>query len=74
MPDSVIPPLAVQPMDVDIDLHVLWGSRNRPVPLTWMIGGLGRRGMIVSCVVASALLGLPPAAEPAVVARAFVGV
>jgi Transposase IS66 family len=52
----------------------LWGSRSRPVPLTWMIGGLGRRGMIVSCVVASALPNLAPGAEPAVVARAFLGV
>jgi hypothetical protein len=30
------------------------------LPLTWMIGGLGRRGMIVSCVVASARPDLAP--------------
>jgi len=52
----------------------VWGSRSRPVPLTGVIDGLGRWGMIAGCVVVSALLGLPSAAEPAVVARAFIGV
>jgi hypothetical protein len=52
----------------------LWGSRSRPALLTWVIGVPGRQGMIVGRVVASALLGLPSAAESAVVARPFVGI
>ncbi|MGH3974027.1 MAG: transposase, partial [Pseudonocardiaceae bacterium] len=40
---------------------ILWGSRSRPVPLTWVISVLGRQGMIVSRVLASALPDLPPA-------------
>ena len=36
------------------------GSRSRPEYLTWVIGRLGRRGMIVSRVVASGLSDLPP--------------
>jgi hypothetical protein len=54
--------------------HLLWGSRSRPVPLTWEIGGPGRQGMIVRRVVAPALHDLPPAAEPAVVTRPLVGI
>jgi transcriptional regulator with XRE-family HTH domain len=50
------------------------GSRSRPAPLTWEIGGPGWWGMIVRRVVASALPCLPPAAEPAGVARPLVGV
>jgi hypothetical protein len=52
----------------------LWGSRSRPVPLTWVISVLGRLGMIVSRVLASALPDLPPAGEPAVVAWPLIGV
>ncbi|MGH4007497.1 MAG: hypothetical protein ACRDTH_04910 [Pseudonocardiaceae bacterium] len=52
----------------------LWGSRSRPVPLTWVVGVLGRQGMIVRRVVAPALLDLPSAAELAVVARPLVDV
>jgi hypothetical protein len=43
------------------------------VPLSWVVGVLGRPGMIVSRVVASPLLDLPAAAEPAVVTRPLVG-
>jgi hypothetical protein len=52
----------------------LWGARSRPAALTWVIGVLGRWGMIVSRVVASALSDLPEAVEPAVAARSLVGV
>jgi hypothetical protein len=44
------------------------------VPLTWVIGVLGRRGMIVSRVVAPPLLDFSAAAEPAVAAWPFAGV
>lgn len=56
------------------DLLTLWGSRSRPVPLTCVIGTIGRHGMIVSRVHASALLGLLSAGESAVVARPLVSV
>ncbi|MGB8198996.1 MAG: hypothetical protein WCF33_04745 [Pseudonocardiaceae bacterium] len=55
-------------------VNTLWGSRSRPVPLSWVVGVLGRQGMIVSRVVASPLFDLPGAAEPAVVTRPLVGV
>jgi hypothetical protein len=42
--------------------------RSRPAPLACVLGALGRQGMIMSRVVASALSDLPPAGEPAVVA------
>jgi hypothetical protein len=51
----------------------LWGSRGRPAPLACVIG-IGRYGMIVSRVLASALPGLVSAGEPAVVARPLVSV
>jgi hypothetical protein len=54
--------------------HVVWGSRSRPSVLTCVIRRTGRRGMIVSRVLASALLGLLSAGESAVVARPLVGV
>ena len=54
--------------------QAVWGSKSRPVPLTWGIGVPGRRGMIVCRVVASAVFDLPAAAEPIVVARPLVGV
>jgi len=44
------------------------------VPLTWVIGVAGRQGMIVSRVVASSLLDLPSAGEPADVAGPLVGI
>lgn len=52
----------------------LRGVRSRPVRLTWVIGVLGRWGMIVSRVVASALSDLLEAVEPVVAARAVIGV
>jgi hypothetical protein len=42
--------------------------------LTWVIGVFSHQGMIVRCVVASALFDLPAAAEPAVVAWPLLGV
>jgi hypothetical protein len=50
------------------------GSRSRSAPSDRVIWLSGPQGMIVRRVVASALLDLPPAFEPAVVARPVVGV
>jgi hypothetical protein len=52
----------------------LWGSRSRPVPLTWVLGALGRQGMIAGRVVAAAVPDLSQAIESAVVAWSLVGV
>jgi hypothetical protein len=52
----------------------LWGSKSQLALLAWVIGVLGRLGMIVCRVVASALSDLSPASEPAVVAGPLVGV
>jgi hypothetical protein len=53
-------------------LSHLWGSRTRSAPPTRVFS---HRGVIEYRVVVSALPGLPPASEPAVVvARSFVGV
>jgi hypothetical protein len=56
------------------ELDTLWGSRSRPASLTWVIGVAGWQGMLVSCVLASALPDLLSAGEPVVVAHSFVDV
>jgi len=54
--------------------YCVWGSRSRLVPLTWVLGALGRQGMIAGRVVAAAVPDLSQASESAVVAWSLVGV
>lgn len=45
-------------------VNTLWGSRSRPVPLSWMVGVLGRSSASKECCVTKSLCCVEPTPSP----------